>query len=231
MAFLLLLVLVLAPALAGCPPARVDELQCGVTPSDALVACPSEAALVKHLRERWGVKPHVAIAARCVPGKFGGAGWIVHATARDGATVAGALFILQPSCGALTDAALRPGELREGTYEAIDLDGDGVDEVMLRYAPPQPAGALQSSTLLEAMRVSSGRLHRAGSVTVEYAGATTTDGGAIEQVRCTSTVRYPPRPEGGFFLELESTRSAPSDFCLPDGVHRFELALHGLRRR
>jgi hypothetical protein len=44
-------------------------------------------------------------------------------------------------------------------------------------------------------------------------------------------VRYPERGDGGFFLEVEATRSTASERCLADGLHRFELALGGLRRR
>lgn len=214
-------------ALGGCPPDRVDELRCGVTPSDALVACPSEKALTTHLRERWGLLARVEITARCVPGHFGGAGWIIHATARDGASIAGALFVLQPSCGALTNAALRPGELPDATYEAIDLDGDGVDEVMARRTTSEPAG---TSTNLEALRVASGRFRHGGKVRVAYDGV---DPELPERpaLRCTGDVRYITRPDGGFFLEIDARRSSASELCLPDGAHRFELALHGLRRK
>lgn len=196
---------------AGCPPDRVDELQCGVTPSDALVKCPSENALTKHLRERWGLQPRAEIAAACVPGHFGGAGWIVDASASDGGSLASALFVLQPSCGALTDAALRPGSREDAQYEAIDLDGDGVDEVIVR-----------SADSLEARRVSEGRLRHAGKIRIAL------DDGAVT---CTGKVRYVNRPGGGFFVEIDATRSAPSDLCLADGTHRFELTALGLRRR
>ena len=214
-------------ALAGCPPDRADELQCGVTPHDALVACPSEKALLKHLRERWELQPRVEMTARCVPGHFGAAGWIIHATARDGARLASALFVLQPSCGALTDAALHPGAIPDATYEAIDLDGDKVDEVMVRRSESEPGG---TSTNLEALRVGSGRLGHGGKVRVAYDGVDP-DLPDRPALRCTGDVRYVARPEGGFFLEIEATRSATSDLCLADGAHRFELTTLGLRRR
>jgi hypothetical protein len=219
-------VLGLALALGGCPPDRVDELQCGVTPTDALVACPSEAALVKHLRDRWQLQARVAISARCVPGHFGGAGWIIHGTARDGASVASALFVLQPSCGALTDAALRPGELPYASYEAIDLDGDKVDEVMVRRTEREPGG---TSTGVEAHRVASGRLRLAGKVRVAYDGVDPDQPGS-PALRCTGIVRYLNRTDAGFLLEIEATRSTASELCLADGNHRFELTLSGLRR-
>lgn len=213
--------------LGGCPPDRVDELQCGVTPSDALVACPTETALVKHLRERWGLRPTVDITARCVPGTFGGAGWIIDATARDGTSVASALFVLQPSCGALTESALRPGALPDATYEAIDLDGDGVDEVMARRTETEPAGTSQS---LEALRVASGRLRHGGKVRIAYDGVDP-DLADRPALHCTGTVRYLNRTDGGFFVEIEATRTTASELCLADGKHRFELGASGLRRR
>lgn len=219
--------LLLLPVLGGCPPDRVDELQCGVTPSDPLVACPSERTLTKHLRERWGLQARVEITARCVPGKFGRAGWIIHATARDGASVAGAVFVLQPSCGALTDAALRPGALADATYEAIDLDGDGVDEVMARRTQSEPTG---TATTIEALRVAEGRLRHGGKVRIAYDGV---DPALPEQpaLRCTGDVRYVNRPGGGYFVEVEATRSTASELCLGDGRHRFELTMRGLQRR
>lgn len=223
----LLVALATATSLGGCPPDRADELQCGVTPADSLVACPPEPALVAHLRERWGLQAHVEIAARCVPGRFGGAGWIVHAIARDGASVAGAVFVLQPSCGALTDAALRPGAPRDATYEAIDLDGDGVDEVLARHTA---SGADGVETTLETLRVASGRLRHAGKIRVAYDGVDP-DLPDRPALRCTGDVRYISRPDGGFFVEIEATRSIASARCLADGAHRFELTLRGLRRR
>lgn len=197
--------------LAACPPDRVDELQCGVTPSDALVACPSQHALTKHLRERWGLQASAEITATCVPGHFGGAGWIIDATARDGTSTASAVFVLQPSCSASSDAALRPGAHPAATYEAIDLDGDGVDEVMA-----------QTADELEALRVGGGRLSPAGKIRIAY------DEG---ELHCSGLVRYINRPDGGFFVEIDARRSAESDLCLPDGTHRFELSVHGLQRR
>jgi hypothetical protein len=213
--------------LGGCPPDRRDELTCGVSVSDALVACPSERALAKHLRERWGLSERAEITTRCHPGTFGGAGWIIHATARDGADTAGALFVLQPSCGALSDAALRPGALPDATYEAVDLDGDGVDEVLARRTETEPAG---TSTNLEAMRVGGGRLRHSGKVRIAYDGVDP-DLPEHPRLHCTGTVRYISRLEGGYFLEIEATRTATSDLCLPDGAHRFELTTGGLRRK
>ena len=197
--------------LGGCPPDRVDELQCGVTPHDALVACPSPKALATHLRERWGLQPRADITATCVPGHFGGAGWIIDATARDGTSTASALFVLQPSCSALSDAALRPGTRAAASYEAIDLDGDGVDEVMA-----------QTADELEALRVGGGHLSPAGKIRIGY---------DADGIQCSGLVRYLNRPDGGFFVEIDARRSAESDLCLPDGTHRFELSVHGLRRR
>jgi hypothetical protein len=201
----------IAVLLGGCPPDRVDELQCGVTPRDTLVACPSQHALTKHLRERWGLQASAEITATCVPGRFGGAGWIIDATARDGTSTASALFVLQPSCGALTDAALRPGTRASASYEAIDLDGDGVDEVMV-----------QTGDELEALRVGEGRLGAAGKIRIAY---------DADGLQCSGLVRYINRPDGGFFVEIDARRSAESDLCLPDGTHRFELSVHGLRRQ
>jgi hypothetical protein len=213
--------------LGGCPPDRVDELQCGITPSDALVACPTEAALVKHLRDRWSLQPRVEISARCLPGTFGGAGWIIHATARDGASEAGALFVLQPSCAAVTQAELRPGALPDATYEAIDLDGDGVDEVMAHRTETEPGGTSQS---IEALRAGSGRLRSAGKVRIAYDGVDP-DQPDSPALHCTGTVRYLNRTDRGFFVEIEATRTTASELCLADGKHRFELGASGLRRR
>ncbi len=223
----LLVALATVTSLGGCPPDRSDDLQCGVTPSEALVACPPEPALGTHLRERWGLQPRVEITARCVPGHFGGAGWIIHAVARDGASVAGAVFVLQPSCGALTDSALRPGAPPEATYEAIDLDGDGVDEVMARRTATSADG---EETTLEALRVGGGRLRHGGKIRVAYDGVDP-DLPDRPALRCTGDVRYINRPDGGFFVEIEATRSIVSERCLADGAHRFELASSGLRRR
>ncbi len=213
--------------LAGCPPAQPDVLRCGVTVQDALVACPSQRALTAHLRERWGLAPRVTLTTRCVPGRFGSAGWLIDAIAVDGGKTAAATFVLQPSCGALSDAALRTTPPIDASYEAIDLDGDGVDEVVAQRRDIEPGG---TSTSIEALRVGGGRLARAGKVRIAYDGVDP-DLAGRPAVRCTGTARYVARPGGGWLVEIAATRSEISELCLSDGVHRFELGIHGLRRR
>ncbi len=213
--------------LAACPPDRADVLQCGVVAHDALVACPSERALATHLRERWGLSQQAEITPRCLPGHFGGAGWLIEASATDAGATASALFVLQPSCGALTDASLHPGPLHEATYELYDLDGDGVDEVLARTTERDPVG---TSTSLEALRIGGGRFHRGGKIRIAYQGVDP-DLPDKPPLTCTGTVRFLNHPDKGWLVEITATRSLESALCLATGAHRFELGLHGLRRR
>ncbi|MBE7448079.1 MAG: hypothetical protein HS111_04075 [Kofleriaceae bacterium] len=221
------LALALGPGLLGCWGGEPPRLRCGVTPPEPMVACPLEAALVAHLRERWHLSPRATITATCTPGRFGGAGWLIEARVADGASRAGARFVLQPSCGALTDAALRAGELPEARHELVDLDGDGLDEVVTHRDVAEAHGR---STNLEVLRVGGGRLVRAGRVRVAYVGVDPELPGPGE-VTCTGAARFAPHPDGGWLVEITSTRTAPSSLCLADGVHRLELGAAGLRRR
>jgi hypothetical protein len=218
----------LATLATGCPRRGPEALRCGVTPLEPLVGCPSEGALVAHLRERWKLTSHATITTRCVPGHFGGAGWLIEASASDGGSSASATFVLQPSCGALTDAALRRQPLvADASYETIDLDGDGVDEILMRRRDREAHG---TATNLEVIRVGGGRLVRAGKVRLTYEGVDPDlpDG---PMVTCTGSVRYLHHPDRGYLLEIVASRTAPSELCLADGVHQFELGVHGLRRR
>lgn len=211
-----------ALALAGCPKGQDprDVMQCGRATAEALAPCPTERALATHLRDRWSLPEAATLATRCTPGRFaGGAGWIIRAVVeRDGRTSV-ATFVLQASCGALTEATLRDEPPGDDTHEAIDLDGDGHDEVVIRRSSVEDGGA---STSLDVLRVGSGRLVRAGKIRLAFAGPDLT---------CDGKVAYLQRPEGGFFVEIDAVRSADNDLCLPTGRHRFELGVTGLRRR
>ncbi len=215
----LLLALILT---AGCPGARDpnDVMQCGRAVNQALAPCPTERALATHLRDRWSLPGAATVATTCTPGRFaGGAGWIIRAVVeRDGRTSV-ATFVLQASCGALTDASLRDEPPGDDTHEALDLDGDGQDEVLVRRSAVEDGGA---STSLDVLRVGSGRLVRAGKIRLAFAGPDLT---------CDGKLAYLQRPEGGFFVEIDAVRSVENDLCLPTGRHRFELGVTGLRRR
>jgi hypothetical protein len=80
----------------------------------------------------------------------------------------------------------------------------------------------QTADELEALRVGGGRASPAGKIRIAY---------DADGLQCSGVVRYLARPEGGFFVEIDAHRSADSDLCLADGTHRFELSVHGLRRR
>lgn len=214
--------------LAGCPGAAQprDALRCGARVDDALAPCPSDAALAAHLRDRWALPASATLTTRCVPGRFGTAGWIVRAVVEDGGPSRVATFVLQPSCGALTDAGLRQVPPGDEAFEAIDLDGDHVDEVVVRASEVEASG---TSTSLLVLRVGGGRLVRSGKVRLTYDGVDPALPGG-PSVHCTGAVRYLNHPDGGLLVEIDATRSADSELCLASGRHRFELGAHGLRR-
>lgn len=222
-------VLILAVLLPACPPSQRpgDVMQCGRAAAAELAPCPTERALATHLRDRWSLPGSAAITTTCTPGRFGGAGWIIRATVERGERVSAATFVLQQSCGALTDATLRDEPPGDDTHEAIDLDGDGLDEVLLRRSAVEDGGA---STSLEILRVGGGRLVRGGKVRIAYSGPDAALP-AAGTVVCDGKVSYLVRPEGGFYIEIDSVRSADSSLCLATGLHRFELGAAGLRRR
>jgi hypothetical protein len=221
-------IVVLLVSAAGCRGARdpADVLACGRTESAALAPCPSERALVTHLRERWALLAAATVTTTCTPGRFGSAGWLIDATVEQGDDVRTATFVLQPSCGALTDAALRDEPPDDARHEAIDLDGDGIDEILTRRSAVEDGG---TSGNLEVARVGGGRLARAGKIRVAFDGTDPAhpEAGALV---CDGTVHYLARPDRGFYVEIEAVRSADSELCLATGRHRFELGSGGLRR-
>jgi hypothetical protein len=202
------LALVAAVALGGCPPAPHprDVMQCGRAATAVLAPCPTERALATHLRDRWSLPASAAITTTCTPGRFGGAGWLIRATVERGERSSAATFVLQQSCGALTDAMLRDEPPGDDAHETIDLDGDGLDEVLVRRSAVEDGGA---STSLVVLRVGGGRLVRSGKVRIAFDGvdAAVPSAGTI---RCDGKVSYLVRPEGGFYLEIDSVDEAQS---------------------
>jgi hypothetical protein len=221
-------VLVVVLLSAGCPGAKEppDVLQCGLTPAASMMPCPSERALAIHLRDRWSLPAAATIATTCTPGRFGGAGWVVRATVEREARISVATFVLQPSCGALTDATLRDVPPGDDTHEVVDLDGDGTDEIIVRRSAVEPGG---TSTSIEVLRVGGGRLVPRGKVRITYSG-TDAELPAAGAITCDGAVRFPERPDRGYYVEIDAIRSAESALCLATGRHRFELAGAGLQR-
>ena len=217
------LLVVSAAALAGCPGAQEPELHCGSAAAADLAPCPPPAALHAHLRNRWTLPAAATISSTCVPGRFGGAAWIIDATVEDGGRSVGATFILQASCGALTESQLRARPPGDARHEAINLDGDGLDEVVTRRSGVEDGG---TSVEVEVYRVGGGRLVRGGKVRVAYDGADPTAGA----LTCDGTVRYVARPNRGFYLDIDAIRSTDSELCLATGHHRFALGAGGLRK-
>ncbi|HVK78509.1 MAG TPA: hypothetical protein VM734_34655 [Kofleriaceae bacterium] len=204
---------------ASTPP---DSLQCGSDEAARRTDCPSSPALAAHLRDRWSLAPDARMTTTCVPGAFGAPAWLVHAIVAGTPHERAATFLLQPTCAALTDPALHdlgPGE-RDVELEVRDLDGDTIDEVLARRTEADARGR---SAYLEVLRVAAGRLLPAGKVRLEHDDGDT---------RCTSTLRYRPRPGGGQLIEVEAAGAAiAGDLCLMPGVHHLELSAGGLRRR
>lgn len=222
------LVVLLTGLSAACPGARepADVLQCGRSAKADLEPCPSERALATHLRDRWSLPKSATVRTTCTPGRFGGAGWVIDAVVDRDGNLAAATFVLQPSCGALTDASLRDEAPSDARHEAIDLDGDGIDELVSRRSAVEDGGTSEG---LEIFRVGSGRIAGAGKIRVSYRG-TDPEHPELGALVCDGEVRYVARPDRGFFVEIEAVRSADSELCLPDGRHRFALGSGGLRR-
>lgn len=103
--------------------------------------CPEAAVIEARLRALWAVPAEQAIEATCAPGRFPADGWAVAAlvhVSEDEAWARGAVLAAAGAEAiAVGDeqpiAAWQVGEGGGGYgYEALDLDGDGVDELIVR---------------------------------------------------------------------------------------------------
>ncbi len=219
-----LLITLLAPAF-GCgaltTSTPADALRCGSAETTQRVECPSPAALASHLRDRWGLAAEAGVTTTCLPGKFPERAWLVHAVTDGGPPVRSATFLLQSSCAALTDPD--PGPVgdgdREVELELHDLDGDAIDEVIVRRH--QAEGRTRTTTL-EVFRLAAARLLPAGKVRLAHDDGVT---------YCTSAVNFRPHPDGGLLIEIETAGTAAAGACLEPGIHALELRLQGLQRR
>lgn len=101
-------------------------------------ACPPDADLAPRLRELWDVPPDARLdLAGCARGHFGRPGWLVDAFIDTGDEESEERIEVLAADGSGVIAALAPAAVRAverldtgAGWEAADLDGDGVDELL-----------------------------------------------------------------------------------------------------
>jgi hypothetical protein len=158
----------------------------------------------------------------CTGGNFGSPGWFLNATYRVGTVAMGARGIV--AADSQSDAIPRvAGEVPQAQlddiscgYEAVDLDGDGVDEILER-CDANRHGYMELTTSV---------LHLYGRTLVRISGPLVSfdDSGADPRgngsvYSCDGTVAVEGRH---LVVTIGRIQGKPED-CLPVGKHVFEL--------
>lgn len=125
-------------------------------PADRPAACPSELELGEELRATWQVPRDATIdVVACVPGHFGRPGWLVDVfiDQSDEESEEVVALVATDGSGVIARAPARhvSAAYRHETgpahsWEIVDRDGDGVDEVV-RYVRPE--GAAEVATVFQ----------------------------------------------------------------------------------
>jgi hypothetical protein len=138
-------------------------------------ACPPEADLAWRLRELWQVPPDAKVdVAGCARGHFGRAGWLVDAFIDSGDEESEERIEVLAVDGSGVIAMLEPDGVRTADrfdvgagdgWEAADLDGDGVDE-LLQLEERFDVGV--HSTVLAVFRIEAAAIREVGRLHIAF---------------------------------------------------------------
>ena len=187
--------------------------------------CPTDlpARLIRLYPNAASTGRRVEIAA-CVFGNFAGPGWIVvHFTpfasgakpevAPDG----GEVFVRASDQSIVARTAI--GDSSEGNdVRALDLDGDGVDEIVTLSAQSATGDVVWSAESLAVSRVR-------GTQIVSLFFRRISEDAPDDDRRCKGTLTVEPGPDGARYLVVTSTRHGKgAKDCLAPGRHVFGLS-------
>lgn len=210
------------------PVGGIDERQ--------LPACPAESDLAPRLRELWEVAPDAKVdVVACTRGSFGAAGWLVDAfidtSDEDSEERVEILAVADWRTLAARDPYSSFSELYRhetgpgNTWDVVDLDGDGVDEMLLFQEWDQKG---ERSTTVAAYRVDGARIADAGSLVLSLdnqEGASS----AAHRIKCWSQHGISDGPNGSRHIlvdgriENAGRRSEKPLPCPKPGAHRYGL--------
>lgn len=201
-------------------------------------ACPAETDLVPRLRELWEVPPDAQIdVVACARGRFGRAGWLVDAFIDLGeeesekrvevlAADGGVIAALDPADASPVDRF--DADAGNG-WEVVDLDGDGIDELLQVQEWNQVA--VLSSTLA-VFRLDGAAIRAAGRLHLAHDNKGAKAMTASRVVQCSSRHAIADAPDGTRQILVEGTitrsgrqaAAAVAASCPLPGAHRYRLA-------
>lgn len=202
-------------------------------------ACPPENDLAPRLREMWQVPHDAAIdVVACLRGRFGRHGWLVDAFIDVGdqeseSRVAVIAADLSDVIAELDPAdASRVDRFDAGAgngWEAVDLDGDGIDELLQLQEWNQVA--VQSITLA-VFRLDRAAIRRVGALHLAHDNKGAKGMSARRVVQCTSQHAVADGPDGTRHILVDGTittsgrQAGPTvaASCPLPGAHRYRLA-------
>lgn len=210
----------------------------GIQEGEPVPACPAESQLVPELRERWDVPQDAALdVVACTRGRFGRAGWLIDAFIDHSDDESEERVEILAADGGGIVAAREPDESLPysyrhetgagNTWEVVDLDADGKDEMLL-FQEWDRRGV--RSTSVAVYRLDGGRIVAAGSLPLafdnEQEGAS-----AARRVRCAAQHGISDGPDGSRHImvegrvEIAGRRAAGTvaESCPKPGSHRYGL--------
>jgi hypothetical protein len=196
-------------------------------------ACPSEADIISRLRARWFVAPDKDMQINCKPGLFPAPGWVIDAVVNDGEGGAWErAVVLRASDGsAIAESEqepIQPWMLDGGAlsdFDPIDLDGDGVAELIGTVEIDHGGAAQKSETIY---RIDGGKIADVKSFYTHYDDSARFESSA-EATQCDATITFsPPGAHGERTIiysgtgKIGATPDLTAADC-PDGHHEYVL--------
>ena len=206
---------------------------------DPVPACPPENDLAPRLREMWQVPHDAAIdVVACVRGRFGRHGWLVDAFIDVGDQESESRAAVIAADFSEVIAELDPADASRvdrfdagagNGWQAVDLDGDGIDELLQLQEWNQVA--VQSITLA-VFRLDRAAIRRVGALHLAHDNKGAKGMSARRVVQCTSQHAVADGPDGTRYILVDGTittsgrQAGPTvaAHCPLPGAHRYRLA-------
>jgi hypothetical protein len=228
----LVLVMAFPPGRAAAEPAPKKAVARRMAP----LPCPKKIQSL--LRPRYSdeqVDPDDIHVGACVWGNYGQPGWIVHhhipwppGSQAESAPFGGQVFVTADGKIAASNGQDMGSDSTEDV-RALDLDGDGVDEIITQTRWSSSMSP-ESGESLVVQRVTGDKIEEIFSRPVSYEVS-----GGPGSVRCGGRVTFRTRPGGGKQIVLTGStprgKGEPSDRCPAVGKHVFEYAGGEIKER
>ncbi len=225
-------VVVMCAACASRAPQAKTLPSSGTAPAQTVtapVACPAAEQVAARVRDVWKVAPDATITATCAPGVFPAAGWAIDAVVEvaEGEAWTRQVVLAAADGAVIADTdeeSVAPWRLDEGgglmTLEPIDLDGDGVSELIARDGM-EHGGTTYATLSIEQLH--GAKLESVWDKATHFDNAGRAETPA-EDESCDATITFsPPGAHGERTIILDGTSQGGASDC-DVGHHVYMLA-------